>query len=84
MLLRGPENVLISPPVVQTRLQCLASVMPKSVMPSAQQLSKCKVSKEKKRKDLAASAKPPRLNRFLQNFQAATLKQYRQPEHLKM
>jgi len=38
----------------KTRLQCLASVMTKCVMPSAQQL-KSAVSEEKKRKDLAVS-----------------------------
>jgi len=39
----------------ETRLQCLASAMPKSVMPSAAE--KRKVSKEKMRKDLAVLAK---------------------------
>jgi len=54
------------------------SVMPKSVIPSAQQLNKRKVYKDKKRKDLAVSVKTPRLYRFLQqNFQAAALKLWR-------
>jgi len=39
---------------------------------------KRKPFKKKKRKDLAVLAKAPRLNRFFQqNFQAATLKQWR-------
>jgi len=39
---------------------------------------KSKTSKKKKHKDLAVLAKTPRLNRlFWQNFQAATLKQWR-------
>jgi len=43
----------------------------KSLMTSA--AKKRKVSKKKKRKDLAVLAKTPRLNRFFhQNFQAAT------------
>jgi len=44
-------------------------------MPSG--AKKRKVSKEEMRKDLAALAKTPRLNRFFfqQNFQAATLNQ---------
>jgi len=59
----------------QTRLQCLASAMPKRVMPSGVMK---KASKKKKHKDLAALAKTPRLHRFFwQNFQAATLKQWR-------
>jgi len=37
---------------------------------------KRKASMKKERKDLAVSAKTPRLNRF-QDFQAATLKQWR-------
>jgi len=43
-------------------LQCLAGEMPKPTMPSG--AKKCKVSKEKKRKDLAMLAKLPRLNRL--------------------
>ena len=35
----------------KARLQCLASAMPKSVMPSGDK--NCEVSKEKKRKNLA-------------------------------
>jgi len=39
---------------------------------------KRKAFKKKKRKDLEVLAKTPRLNRFFwQNFQAATLKQWR-------
>jgi len=39
---------------------------------------KRKASKKKKRKDLAVLAKTPRLNRFFQqNFQAATVNQWR-------
>jgi len=38
-----------------------------------------------KAQGLAVSAKSPRLNCFIeQNFEAATLKQWRLPEHLKM
>jgi len=56
-------------------LQCLASAIPKSVILSA--AKNCKVS-EKKRKDLVVLAKTPQLNRvFQQNFQAATVKQWR-------
>jgi len=46
----------------KTRLQYLASAMPKSAMPSAAKNGK--VFKEKKRKDLAVLAKTPRLKRF--------------------
>jgi len=59
--------------------------MPKFVMPSA--AKKRKVSKEAKRKNSAVLAKTPRLNRFFflqQYFQAATFKQWCEPEHLKM
>jgi len=61
----------------KTRLQYLASAMPKSVMPSAAKYGK--VFKEKKRKNVAVLAKTPRLNRFFfqQSFSAATLKQWR-------
>ena len=55
----------------KTRLQCLASVMPKFVMPSG--TKKRKVS-DAKRKNLAALAKTPRLNRF---FSSSTFKQQR-------
>jgi len=49
--------------------------MPKSVILSA---AKNRKVSEKKRKDLAVLAETPRLNRvFQQNFQAATLKQWR-------
>jgi len=58
--------------------------MPNVAMPSRVKLRK--VFKETKRKNLAVLAKTQRLNRFFfqQSFQAATLKQWRQPEHLKM
>jgi len=47
------------------RLQCLASAIPKPVMPSGhQRYEKRKASKKKKRMDLAVLAKTPRLNRF--------------------
>jgi len=59
----------------KTSLQCLASAMPKSVILSA---AKNRKVSEKKRKDLAVLAETPRLNRvFQQNFQAATVKQWR-------
>jgi len=50
----------------KTRLQCLASAMPKPVMPSGHQAryEKRKASKKKKRKDLAVLAETPRHNRF--------------------
>jgi len=43
-------------------LQCLASAMPKSVMPS--ELKMAKLLRRKKRKNLAALAKTPPLKRF--------------------
>jgi len=43
-------------------LQCLASAMPKSVMPSAAKNGKA--SKKKKGKDLAVLTKTPQLKRF--------------------
>jgi len=53
----------------ETRLQCLASAMPKSVMPSAAKMRKVS---EKKRADLAVLVKTQGLNRFFQqNFQTA-------------
>jgi len=54
----------------KTRLQCLASEMLKSVMPSAAKIGK--VFEEKKRKNLAMLAKTRRLKRF---FPAELLKQ---------
>jgi len=48
----------------KTRLQCLACAMPKSVMPSAAKNGK--VSKEKKRENVAELAKTPRLKHFFQ------------------
>jgi len=56
-------------------LQCFARAMPKPVMPSAAKYDK--VSKEKKRKNLAVLAKTPRLKRFFfSKALAATLKQW--------
>jgi len=46
----------------KTRLQCLAGAMPTSVILSAAKNGK--VTKETKRKNLAVSAKTPRLKRF--------------------
>ena len=67
MLLRGPSEQVFDQSICKTkeqkiRLQCLASAMPKSVMPSADK--NVKVSKEKKRKNLAVLAEMPRLKRF--------------------
>ena len=67
MLLRGPSEKVFEQSICRTkeqkiRLQCLASAMPKSVMPSA--TKNVKVSKEKKRKNLAVLAETPRLKRF--------------------
>jgi len=56
----------------KTKLQCLASEMPKSVIPSAAKNGK--VFEEKKRKNLAVLAKTPRLKRFIP---AELLKQQR-------
>jgi len=60
MLLRGPSEKIFDQSICRTkeqktRLQCLASAMPKSVMPSADKYGK--VSKKKKRKNLAVLAK---------------------------
>jgi len=67
MLLRGPSEKVSDQSICRTkeqkaRLQCLASAMPKSVLPSAAKNSKA--SKKKKRKNLAVLAKTPRLKRF--------------------
>jgi len=67
MLLRGPSEQVFDQSISRTkeqkiRLQCLASAMPKSVMPSADK--NIKVSKEKKRKNLAVLAETPGLKRF--------------------
>jgi len=67
MLLHGPSEQVFDQSICRTkeqrtRLQCLASAMPKSVMPST--VKNCKVSKEKKRKNLAVLATTPRLKRF--------------------
>jgi len=67
----------------KTRSQRLASAMPKFAMPSGAEMRK--VCWEVKRNNLAVLAKTSKLNRFFQqSFQAATLKQWRQPEHLKL
>jgi len=67
MLLRGPSENVFDQSICRTkeqktRLQCLARAMPKSATPSAAKNGK--VSKEKKRKNLAVLAKTPRLKRF--------------------
>jgi len=67
MLLRGPSEKVFDQSICRTneqktRLQCLNSAMPKSVMPSAAKNGK--VSQEKKRKNLAVLAKTPRLKLF--------------------
>jgi len=60
---------------VENTIERSASAVPRCIMSSG----------AKKRKDLAVLAETPRLNRFYQQkFQAATLKQWRKPEHLKM
>jgi len=88
MLLRGPSEKVFDQSVCRTkeqktRLQCLASEMPKSVMPSA--ATNGTVFEETKRKNLAVLAKTPRLKRFFfsRAFKAATSKQWGSPEHLK-
>jgi len=68
ILLRGPSEKVFDQSICrtkeqQTRLQCLTSAMPKSVMPSA--AKKREVSEEKKRKNLAVLAKTPRLKLFI-------------------
>jgi len=68
MLLRVPSGKVFDQSNCKTkeqkaRLQCLASAMPKSVMPSGTENGK--VSKEKKRKNLAVLAQTTRLKRFL-------------------
>ena len=61
----------------ETGLQCIAGAMPKFLLLSG--AKKRKISKEKKRKDLAVIAKTPRLNHFFpaklpsSNFEAVTL-----------
>jgi len=59
MLLRGPSVKVFDQSVCRTkeqkaRLQCLASAMPKTVMPSGAKNGK--VSQEKKRKNMAVLA----------------------------
>jgi len=81
MSLRGPSEKVFDQSICgkkeqKTRLQCLASAMLKSVMPSTTKIGE--VSKEKKRKNPAVLAKTPRLKRFFQqSFQAVTLKEWR-------
>ena len=75
--MRGPSEKVFDQSISRTkeqktRFQCLASDMPKSVMPSAAKNGI--VFEEKKRKNLAVQAKTPRLNRF---FPAELLKQQR-------
>jgi len=67
MLLRDPSEKVFDQSICRTkeqktRLQCLASAMPKSVMPSGAKNGK--VSKEKKRKNLGVLVKTLRLKRF--------------------
>jgi len=64
MLLRVPSEKVFDQSICRAkeqkaRLQCLASAMPKSVMPPGAKNGKA--SKEKMRKNLAVSAKTPRL-----------------------
>jgi len=80
MLLLGPSEKVFDQTICgtkeqKTRLQCLACAMRKSVMPSAAKNGK--VSKGKKRENLAVLAKTPRLKHFFfqQSFEAATLRQ---------
>jgi len=66
-MLRVPSETVFDQSICRTkeqkaRLQCLASAMPKSVMPSGAKNGK--VSKDKKRKNLVVLAKMPRLNDF--------------------
>jgi len=68
MLLRVPSEKVFDQSNCRTkeqnaRLQCLASAMPKSVMPSGAENGK--VSKEKKHTNLVVLAKTTRLKRFL-------------------
>jgi len=67
MLLRVPSENVFDQSICRTkehkaRLQCLASAMPKSAMPSGAKDGK--ISKEKKLKNLAVLATTPRLKRF--------------------
>jgi len=67
MLLHVPSEKVFNQSICRTkaqkaRLQCLASAMPKSVMPSGAIYGE--VSQEKKRKNLAMLADTPRLKRF--------------------
>jgi len=67
MLLRVPSEKVFDQSICKTkeqkaRLQCLASGMPKSVMPSTAKNGE--VFQEKKRKNLAVLAETPRLKRF--------------------
>jgi len=67
MLLLGPSEMVFDQSICRTkeqkmRLQCLACAMPKSAMPSAAKNGK--VSKGKKRGNLAVLAKTPRPKHF--------------------
>jgi len=67
LFLRVPSENIYDLPICRTqeqkaKLQCLASVMPKSEMPSGDKNGG--VSKEKKSKNLAVLAKTPRLKCF--------------------
>jgi len=67
VLSRGPSEKVFDQSNFRTkeqkvRLQCLASSMPKSVMPSGAENSI--VSEKKKRENLAVLAETPRLKRF--------------------
>jgi len=61
---RGFDQSICITKEQKTRLQCLASAMPKSVMLSGAKNGK--VFEEKKRKNQAVLAKSPRLKRFFQ------------------
>jgi len=71
MLLHDASESVFDQSICKTKeqkvgLQCLASAMPKSVIPSGAKNGK--VSQGKKRKNLAVLAKTPRLNFIQQSF----------------
>jgi len=77
ILLRGPSRKFFYQSICRTKeqktkLQCLVSAIPQSVMPSTAKNGK--VSKEKKRKNLAVLAETPRLKLF---FSSKAFKQQR-------
>jgi len=89
MLLRVPSEKVIDLSICRTkeqkaRLQCLASAIPKSVMPSGAKNGKD--SKEKKRKNLAVLAKTPRMKSFfsvkLSSSNVKTVALTRAPENV--